>query len=371
MDIFRFHNPTSPTKLEFGEIVNNLRSKLWIERYRQAGEFRLVGKADSGIRESLPIGSIISHVDTTELMIVEDHQINDNKDKETEIVITGRGFETFLDHRIVGSNKNFPFVGNLPDYVLAPNYTWQQAVDLISEHINADSLIDDSDALPYVRVSSIVVGVSVSVERSVKRGSLYTRLLELLEVDNLGLKVIRPGKWAPAGAGVNISMIIHVGVDRTKEVIFSYDSGEIQSSDYLWSSRKLKTSALVSGRWVEVRVNVAGSSSEYSRRMMYVDASDIDESYDQAPTGAELSAVIAKMQQRGNEALAAQKDIALTKTEVSKDNATLAYRKDYNVGDLITVSGAYAEITSTRRISEYVEIEDETGVKSYPTLTMD
>lgn len=368
MDVFRFHNPEAPTKPEHGEIINDLKSKMWVERYRQSGEFRFVANADSNVRETLPIGSFISHVDSTELMIVEDHQINDEKDKETEIIVTGRGFETFLEHRIVGSNKGFPAIGPVIDFVIAANFTWNQVVGLILDHIHVDPLLDDNDALPNVQVYSEVTGNSVAEPRSIKRGDLYDRIIEILEVDNLGLKVLRPGPWSPAGS--DIALIVHAGVDRSKKVIFSYDTGEIESSDYLWSNKKLKTSALVTGRWVEIRVD-DHFRTKYDRRMMFIDASDIDEAYDEQPTGAVLDAVISKMRQRGLMILAAQREIALTKTEVSKDNATISYRKDYHVGDLITVSGAYPEITTKRRISEYVEIEDETGTKGYPTLTMD
>ncbi len=41
MDLFRFLNPTAPTRLEQGEIINGLTSIMWIERYREAGEFTL------------------------------------------------------------------------------------------------------------------------------------------------------------------------------------------------------------------------------------------------------------------------------------------------------------------------------------------
>ncbi len=42
--------------------------------------------------------------------------------------------------------------------------------------------------------------------------------------------------------------------------------------------------------------------------------------------------------------------------------------KTYDVGDIITVDGEY-NATTTMRISEYVEIEDETGDSGYPTFS--
>jgi len=73
MDVFTFLNPTSPTKMEQGVFVNGLLSKMWVERYRQAGEFRFTAKASSGVREQLPLGAFISHTDTHEIMVVDNH----------------------------------------------------------------------------------------------------------------------------------------------------------------------------------------------------------------------------------------------------------------------------------------------------------
>lgn len=367
MDIFRFRtDPATPTKLEHGEIINGLKSKLWIERYLEAGSFELVSNMSSGIRDLLPIGTFISHVDTDEVMVVETHSISEEKGSPTEIKVTGRSFETLLEQRVVGANRYFPNVGTVTDYTLAANYIWAQAMALINDHISEDLVIDPNDALPFVSVFGNGPAGEYLV-RSVSKGDVYSKLLELLQYSNLGIRSVRPNAdspWFP-----DTALIIHPGVDRTNTVMFSNDGGEIESADYLWSNKFLKNSALVSGKWVEVRVDSL-AATKYSRRMMYVEAKDIDEQFESAPTGTDLLNVEVKMEQRGAAALAAQKNIALTKTEVTKDGTKAHFRVDFNVGDLITVHGDYNE-TTTRRISEYVEIEDETGSKSYPTLTVD
>lgn len=367
MDIFKFTHPTE-TRLERGEIIDNIRSKMWVERYRTAGEFQLKAYVNTGIRERLPIGTIISHVDTTEAMIVENHEITDQRGQEPEIVITGRGFESFLDTRVVGSNKTLPTTGPLTEYTLPSAYSWLQAKDLIEDHIYASKLLDDDNALLFTTVQTDVSGTSVAAERVVKRGSLYTRLLELLEFDDLGIRVTRPGPWSPLGAASSDMVItIHAGQNLTNDIVFSHATGEIESAAYLWSNKKLRNCALVSGRWLETLVDSAATN--YDRRMMYVEAADIDNSYPSEPTGADRTAVLNAMQQRGQEALAAQNEVALTNAEVSRNAIKAVYRVDYNVGDIITVHGDYDE-SSIRRISEYVEIEDETGQSGYPTLAM-
>lgn len=368
MDVFRFHNPSSSTKMEQGEIISGLKSKMWVERYVKEGEFRFVANAAGDIRDKLPIGAFVSHVNSEEIMIVENHEISDQQGNEPEIVITGRGFETEFENRIVGSNRVFPISETPADYSLFADNTWDQAVLLINNHILASALYNDDDALPYISVSSSVVGSGISVLRKFQRGSLYDRLIELLSIENLGIKVIRPGVWSPISPSPNVAIVIHVGNDRTTEVSFSYDTGEIVSADYLWSNKNLKNAALVTGKWVETVVEPAETG--YERRMMYITASDIDDDFESAPTGGDLTTVVAAMQQRGAEILASQNNVALTKAEVSKETPRSLYRIDFEVGDIITVIGDYNEVSSMR-ISEYVEIEDETGESGYPTLSMD
>lgn len=367
MDVICFTNPVADTKMEQAVIVNGLISKMWIERYAQGGEFKFVAPATSNMRNKLPIGSFVSHTDTTELMIVENHEISDQANQDSQLIITGRGFETFFENRIVGSNKAYPTSGDATDYVIPPDYIWNQAVSLIEDHILASNLLDDNNAIPFVQVLSQVTDTGDSFAISLKRGTLYERLLDILNAGGLGIKVIRPGTWSPLGAGtVDVAIAIHVGVDRTSSIIFSHDTGEIESAEYLWSNKKLKNAAVISGRWVETFVGT--SDSGIARRVMPIDASDIDNQYSSAPTGTDLDAVVSAMQQRGIAALLAQNDIALTKAEVSKNTNKAAYRKDFDVGDIITINGDYNE-SSFMRISEYVEIEDEQGRSGYPSLT--
>ena len=371
MDIFKFRNPTAPTKMEQGEVVDGFKSKMWIERYREAGEFELIASIDTGIREKLPLGTFISHSDTDEIMIVENHEISDERGEVTDVKITGRGFESYLEQRIVGSNRNFPNNLGYSDYTLPEHYSWVQAVNLVKDHILTSQLVDDYDAIPFVQVLHTMTGTSDLAERSIKRGEdLYSALLGVLEIDQLGIRVVRPGPWSPLTPGsADTAFVIHKGVDRSAEIVYSYDTGEIESADYLWSLKRLKNSALVSGKWVEVRVDNL-TDVEYKRRMMYVDASDIDEAFDAPPTGTDLNTITVKMEQRGFAALAAQRELALVKAEVSRENVRAVYRQDFNVGDLITVSGDYNE-TRAMRVSEYVEIEESGGQSSYPTLTVD
>lgn len=368
MDVIRFTNPTARTLMQQGQLINGIKSKMWVERYAAAGEFKFTCPATIQMRDLLPIGSFVSHVDTSEIMVVENHEISEGKGSAPDLIVTGRGFETEFEQRIVGSNKAFPTSGAASEYALAADLTWNQAVTLIQNHIQAAHLVDPNDAIPYVNVSASVAGAGTAADISVKRGDLYSALQELLSVDKLGIKVIRPGVWPLTPVAVaNTTIVIHRGVDRSAQIVFSSDTGEIESTDYLWSNKKNKNAAMIFSRWVETRV--VGAEAEIDRRWMLVDASDLDNQLSAAPVGAALDDLIAAMQQKGIAALAARNDVALTKAEVSKTANKATYRRDFDVGDIITVSGDF-NVSAPMQISEYVEIEDENGRSGYPTLTL-
>lgn len=367
MDIFKFTNPSNPSKMEQGEIINGLSSKMWIERYRDAGEFTLTAPVSVGLGITLPVGTFISHTDTDEIMVVENIEINEDQESEAVMTITGRGYETQLEQRIVGSNNVFPTSGADLSFELAANYTWVQAENLIKGHIYASELEDSSDALPYITALNSVSGTSESIDRAIQRGYLYERLMELLAIDDLGIKIIRPSVNSPLGpTDPNVAFLIHVGEDLSADISFSYDTGEIVTADYLYSNKAYKTSALVSGTYVETVVHLPGLT-ELARRWMFLEAKDIDGDLTEAPVGPAILPIAAKLEQRGLELLKSQKFIILNKAEISKESTRAQYRTDFNVGDYITVNGDYNVFTKMR-VTEYVEIEDENGSSGYPTL---
>lgn len=368
MDIFKFTSPDHMTRLDQGELINDIKTKLWIERYRDICDFEFIADTESLVHLRLPIGTLLSHTESTEVMIVENHEINDEIGKETEVKITGRSFESFFENRTVGSNKVWPTVASAPEeYLLPEEFTWDQAVILLNEHISVDHVIDFDDAIHHIEVLTDIIDDGDTHERYIKRGNLYTRLIELLDIDNLGIKVMRPGVRSPLGFdSPNMAVLIHKGQDLSQEVAFSYTTGEIQSADYLWSNKRLKNAALVTGRWLETVVKDV--SAGYDRRMMFIDASDLDNAYSEAPIEPDRSIILEAMDIRGQAALFAQRDIALVKAEPTRNSTMYKYREHYDVGDIITVDGEYNELT-TMRISEYVEIEDETGESGYPTLS--
>lgn len=371
MDIFKFTNPNEPLLMEYGKIINGISSKMWIERYQDAGEFEIIAPVDSGVKEELTIGSFISHTNTREIMIVENHEISEDAGKATEVKITGRSFETFLENRMVGSNQTFPIVGETPrpDYAMSSGYLHNQAALLINQHLQSGSLLDDNDALSNVIAWVDITAAEYTAQeaRNIKFGSLYDRVLELLKIGNLGIRTVRPGPGeALAGSGYVTIFIYYNGTVRPPSVIFSPRSGAVLNADYLWSDKSLKNAALVTSKWLETRV--VGSEAEYDRRWMMIDASFIDDYLDYEPTGALLTSLVSSLQTLGTTMLQNQKTTFIVRPQIAPASIRPKYRVDFELGDRVYVGTDFHQV-SPMQVREYVEIEDENGESDYPTFS--
>jgi hypothetical protein len=380
MDLFTFGKTSTAFNLQSAQMVNGYDSATWTEKFRDASDFVIVGGLDSNLEAQLPIGNLISHVDTEEVMVIENHQIKVGKDK-SEVVISGRGFETFLENRIVGSNRAWPatsfpqsqwsLIGNRNDVI---------ARQMIAEHIDWQDLIMDSDSLAYVNtyvdgfISELFKPMFDPVESEFTRDTVYKHVIDLLAIDNLGFTAVRPtgknyddGLDQPTRYGADyVTLKIYPGFERTQDVVFSHELGDIEEAEYLRSNKSLKTSCLVVSRWFVVMVH--GPEANYSRRTMVLDAKDLDEQYDQVPWPPIDARTKAIMSQRGRAAIQKKRAVAISSIKINQTQQSFKYREHYNLGDLVTVHGEYNS-SSVQQVMEHVEIEDENGSVSYPTLT--
>jgi hypothetical protein len=371
MDLFKF-NPVSSnwTYLDNASSINGLTSTMWIERYRAPGEFQIKAKLSSGLINDLPLGALISHIGTWEVMMVENQEITQDKDSDAMVTISGRTMYSWLENRIVGTNQvrqNSVYV----EYTLPADYTWNQALKLINDHIYNTVAYDDM--LGNVVAANYVSGItSISTARTIKRMDVLKATLDLLEVDDLGLRTIRvsvsPNR---PGSNTHTMFVIYKGYDRTNYVVFSWDKGDIVGADYLWSNKSTKTSAMVVGSKLNIiqddKVPFAAGRVLYDRKTTVVDGSDIDSNYT-GPADPLINDYISKMRIRANQAVANNNQISITRLDVAPQTRWV-YRRDYNLGDLVMVEGNF-NVRMPMRVTEHVEIMDENGTSGHPTLAL-
>lgn len=360
MDLIKLSSVTAnPLQLSVGEHIDGYNSVLWVERYREPGEFKIEAPLSSNLRSLLPIGSFLTHLSTAVVMMVEDHYIKQPKDEDPGLVITGRCLTSFLENRTVGDQQAFADT-QISDYILASDQTWDQVVTLINTHLISPS--DSGDDLVGVAVNHTCSGTVTTEERVMQPEGVDKAVQEILKVDDLGIKTVRPTPSDPL-----TYFTVYRGNDVSTKVRFSWMRGDLENVEYFFSNRKLKTQARVMGRWIEVVVNPTGATG-INRRTMIVDATHWDGRLTAYPSNPVLALYIAAMQIQGRQALAAQKDISITQADIS-ENTNLNYRTDYNLGDLVTVDGDFGA-SAVMRVVEFAETDDETGARGHPTLAI-
>lgn len=363
MDLFRFLS-ASNQPMRNGLLLPAPKSITWVEKFQEPGEIKIVSSLEDGFKTLLPVGCFVSHPNTDEVMMIEDHVTTKDVDGEAVVSTTGRSLEApVLENRIVGAEGTFPKVGDDTDFLMEDHSTQTQAVGLIRAHTEADLLVDNNDEIPYLTTTTDITTVLTSEPRKIASGTVHERLMELLDVDTLGIKTIRPSY-----TGTNVVFKIHRGIDRSASVVLSMDSGDVEQYEALESIKKLKNSALVVGTHVQVVVH-QGATSGYSRRWMTVDAKDVDEKYKEPLTGTEIATIAGRLATRGRQALAKQKKISLSSADVSQNGLSIRYRIDYNLGDIVTVRADGVPGTKMR-VTEHAEIMDDSGFASYPTLEL-
>ena len=363
MDIFKFRYFDENGLLTLGEPIHRIRRKTWTERYAEAGEFKFEAPLWTGLREALPIGTCVSHVDTYDVMIVENHEIYADENGVKTIVVTGRSLDVIFEGRQVNGGLTAITVDNLKRVItLAADFVHRQVVDLFQ----LTQVVPGENFLYFDYQTNVDDPTSESVSRQLRSGSIYERAQEFMAFEDLGLRVIRRNSFNLVGSPDNTVFLVHKGIDRTATVIFSEDTGNLINDTYLWSSKTDKNAALVESRYFTT--SVLPTETGVDRKWLSVDASDLDQEYSDVPTGTTKDDILAQMVKRGEEALRINSGVNISQADVP-DTAQYQFRRDYNIGDLVTIEGAYGEI-ETRRVTEFTEIEDENGSSGHPTLAV-
>lgn len=465
MEIVKLFAPVRPFRFEYGDIVNGITKIEWTERYREADDFKLTAPLESRVDQVLPIGSCITHTESSTIMLVENIEINEaSEGEDSMIMISGRSLETMLENRVRGAlyfNQS-PFPPGHP-YGLVwdfwdPFQQWRTGGSTDLEHMwghyfdNRQLGGDDSDnkwksadfvywlMYPFLIYNGQTFpspadpndrfypsGISYPIQPSGDfnlfnplpsskmeprqinsgEGPIYDKMLEILESDNLGIRVMNPrytkqyhSNTSGLGNPQDIPttyFYIHAGKVK-KDVTFSSYHGDIESAQYLWSNKDYYNDIYIRGTHMAYRLKQAGYTG-FGRRTLYADYTEADghlqddgigwymslpSDFDEAIWGEGQSnpatgplgnhsayawylRVFAAMRARAQELLGQHKITATAAVEVKRNLTRYTYRQDFDIGDLVTIDTELVP-NSVRRVVEYVEIQDENGYIGYPVL---
>ena len=365
------------TNYTTGSIVNDIDSFLWVERYLDPGEFKIVCDPTPALRTQLALGTFVSHVDTPEVMIVENHEIKETFGQTPKLEVTGRSLDCFLEKRIVSTTQSAfnQTTGNAIDYQYNA-YPAAQGSYLLNQFLTGSILYADN-VVPNVNVIvDTNAPTTPAFQNSIKKGeNLAKVVIDILKVGNLGIRFERPMR-DKTGTPIHhynattdpnatkMALYIHTGVDRSGTVSFFYDSGDIKDARYFWSNKEELNYIHGSTYYVTWDEKRDGATKTgWDNKTGYVDVTAVNV---KPVTLADAAFQQEAIKQKAQELLANASQLTLMEATISP-NAKYAYRKDYIVGDTVYVVGNYG-VSSKMRVIENVESQDETGYSSYPTL---
>ena len=330
----RVYNST----LEFQGVIENQTSLIWTRKYAETGFFELYAPITEDNLKFLKEGNIIWKRGSDDAGVIEDIKLEESHLKN-EITAKGRFLESYMDRRII--KGTFSFKG-----------TTEKAMRAMLS----------TEPLPLVELGELN-GFTETVDFQATYKNLLTYEQKLAKGSALGFR------FRPNFNDRKIIFEVYKGVDRTtaqrvnNRVIFSESYNNLNNTIYRENKQLYKNVAYVGGEGEGAarKIVVVGDATGLERREMFVDARDLQSE------GLSTAEYEALLRTRGEEAL--QNNLASSSFECNTGaDVNFQYKKNYDLGDIVTVKKNKWGITANKRITEIREIYEYGGMSIEPTF---
>lgn len=400
MDLLLLHGPSEGYAAR--DLIEGYDSLIWTERFEGWGDFQLKTKNVRAFFELLPEMTFLSLLNSTEIMMVETHEIARSKQGVPELTITGRSIDAFAEERWLEGpyQKRYRMPSRYTAAQTASVLLWNAFVNPTERDVThvPDWFRFSTDSLPQVAISDSTTTAGNAAYRYLESGQLYPQLVEVLHWNRLGIRGVRPTREDPVSKVVTVgtggSALLTYSNIRTpdkirfdiyngrnlqidvapegQEVVFHHATGELEDEKYLFSVKGLKTVAtIVSGGYMNggVKVKAEGlsgnegtSSTGWNRRAVWLDGGSrddndtLDDYYEGMINHAEVE-------------LGRNQRTKMFDGKIS-NLSQYKYGVHYSLGDRVTVLGDYG-IQQPMRVVEYIRSVDLQNAESgYPGLAV-
>lgn len=331
------------------------QSLIWTDRYCDYGDFEIYTIVDMELINALSLDRYLWTEDSDHQMIIEDVRIETDVENGNFLIVSGRSLESILERRIVWSQTNLK--GNLQ----------LEVKRLLNENVISPSIADRKITNFIFEDSDDPKITNLTIDAQYTGDNLYDVVKDICQEKNLGFKITLNDEN-------QFVFKLYSGIDRSYEqderpyVVFSPDFDNFINSDYLESSKSLKTVTLVAGEGegAERKTVVVGDNpkSGLSRRELFTDARDISSNTGETTlTDDEYNA---KLKQRGEEKLKETRETKTTSAQVKADQQYL-YGKDFFIGDMVQLRNEYG-MEKKVRVVEFIHSNNLNGYEAYPTF---
>lgn len=333
-------------------------SLIWTDRYYEAGDFELYMPASEDALNLLKENLYLYNRESEHIMVIEDIQINTDVEESAHLTVTGRSLESLLDRRIIWNLTTV--TGTLQDGI--KKLLIENAISPSDPARKIPGLIFKDSKDP--NVTSLYLNAQYWGE------NLYDTIESVCESAEIGWKIT-------LDSDNQMVFELYAGTDRSYNqtenpyVIFSPTFDNLLNSNYVSSSKTLKTVTLITGegegsdkKYTHAEC-ANGAGSGLSRREMHSDGSSIFQT-DGENTISDTE-YLTLLKQKGIEDLAQNLKTRSFEGEVTSGK-TYTYGVDYFMGDIVQNVNEF-NVQATSRVIEYVMSQDTSGLEMYPTFS--
>ena len=328
-------------------IVDNYSSLMWCKRYYDIGALDLQIEATIENINLFKQGYYITRDDDETVFIIKCIHIDTEENHDNNLIVGAVDIKSILSQRIIWNT--IIFNGTVENYIRK----------MITENIIDPKWTGRQISNFKLKDERYVKGI---ITQQCSYDNLGEKVIDLCRNYNLGWKVtLEDGVfYFDMYEGINRS----INQTENNPIVFSPRYENLTSSVYDFNSTEYKNAALIGGQGEgkdRVLTSVENGAG-LERFEIFVDDSSSSSNSETEITEEEY---LSQLQAKGKEELAKCSITTEFEGEIVVDS--YEYKKEYDLGDIITIENEYG-ISVDARIVEVVETWDDTGYSIEPVF---
>lgn len=326
-------------------IIDSYSSLIWCKRYYDVGALDLQIEATTETLSIFKKDFYIMRDDEKTIYQIKAIELDTAENRDNHLLVGAVECKNILSQRIIWNTISFN--GTVENYIRK----------LITDNIISPTLAERKISNFALKSAK---GFSELITQQVSYDNLQEKIIELCKTYNFG--------WEVTFENGIFYFDLYRGVDRSINqsenipLIFSPEYDNLISTKYEMDATEFKNVALVGGEGEgkDRKLASVGSAAGLDRYEIFVDNKS-----DSTNTEVEISETeyINQLRSTGSEELA--KNATTTKFEGEVVSDSYVYKKDFNLGDIVTIKNEYG-ITVDARIVEVIETWDDDGYSFEP-----
>ena len=333
--------------LNFLGIIDNYTSLIWTRKYFEPGNFELHCPMTENNLALISAGNLVLKRDCVEGGVIEDIQYTASS-SSVEAVIKGRFLSSYFDRRVVRGNQFYSGNVETAMFQFYGKCTAIPLIELGSTHGWGETTTFTAN---YMLLSKIESNLSKQY--------------------NIGYRV-RPDT-------VNKKLIfeLYKGIDRTvgqtvnSRVIFSEDYDNLNSTTYQYNDQTEKTLVIAHAQYTTTTSEGGNTTEDIYVELGGGSGLNLRETYIEG----QVQATQDMTKEQFTEALKMSAKNSLNSNSKTESfdctigtNVNFIYKKDYDLGDVVTVQKKDWSIARDLRITELQEVYEHEYMTVTPTL---